>query len=419
MNSGSDHIGQSIRKLRDAKKLSISQVAQRARLAKSTLSYWESGARTPLIAELERVLDVLDASKSVRVSILGLVDSARSVRRLRDMAEADQPVSGDLLRAMRLRKAWSQERLASAANVRQSTIAKWERGEAWPSAEALQTICFCLDATTAELEALTRGRTLGSSRTEAPTYQSCIDQFWTAMYYGRAETRDLIYLCLEADLWRAADQHDWAKPLLCEVYGRHAQYLADEGRMEEARSAASSAIRISRSLRGNLDRFTPATLAHAKATVAATNGRLVDAISMLHDWVGAVQQPEYKAWLLSELAEYYSLRRNNYEAVEMSQSACDEASKCENLSELPNRRLNYAQCLIRIGRTDEAVRLLPKLGAPSSACHFNEAYIHGQAALALGRAECAQEWGLSMTRFAETGGSARDRHLAASFACAL
>lgn len=60
--------------LRDLR-LSVRQVAERAGIGKSTVSYWEAGSFQPRLPELDAVLHALDASPAERARALALVDA--------------------------------------------------------------------------------------------------------------------------------------------------------------------------------------------------------------------------------------------------------------------------------------------------------------------------------------------------------
>lgn len=417
MNTAStnDHVGSLVRELRQSRSLSLSGLAKAAGVAKSTISYWESGTRTPSIPELELVLDSLEATPSQKATAIRSLNAPRGIQRLRGLVQGEPPVGGDLLRAMRLRQGWGQDRLAKAVGVGQSTVAKWERGELWPAPETLQIVCFVLRAHEDEIASITRGRFLEAQGITATDYQACIDRFWIAMYYSRPELRDLLYLSLEADLWIQAERHKWAKPLLCEVYSRHAQFLTEHERFREADSISLTAMNLSFAVGGAPDRFTPAVVARAKSAIQVGKSRPTRAIDLIDPWYREVKLPEYRAWLLVEMAIYHSMRNHRDEANELYQAACDQASLCWNADELANRRIDYAHWLVRDGRPNEALELLPEIEDPSGANKFMEAFVHGHVSLGLGRREEAAAWAIRLREISADSGNVREQRLANSF----
>jgi transcriptional regulator with XRE-family HTH domain len=107
-------IGVFIRELRRARQISLGRLAERAAVAKSTLSRWEAGVFQPRLPELEAVLAALQASPVQREQAIARVQAPRAVEQLRrDWAQSSEllgedpdafPAGGDLLRAMRRRQ---------------------------------------------------------------------------------------------------------------------------------------------------------------------------------------------------------------------------------------------------------------------------------------------------------------------------
>ena len=133
-------------------------LAQKAGVHASTLSRWEAGQRQPSLHELERILEALGASSLQRIEVLRGVEAPRAIRRLRELSPQRSPtVSGDLLRAMRMRQGWTQAETATRIGVSQGRLSKWECSEDWPSTERLHTLCYTLQAHAEEVVLLTRG----------------------------------------------------------------------------------------------------------------------------------------------------------------------------------------------------------------------------------------------------------------------
>jgi transcriptional regulator with XRE-family HTH domain len=153
----SQNVGTLLREWRTSRGWSLSRLARQAGLSKGTLSYWESGTYLPRVAELEAVLDALDVTTAERAEAWVRVGAPRAARRLREAAVAGLPGVGHLLRAMRRRRGWTQQDVASRVGVRQSAVARWERAEARPSATHLHALCVAFDARPEELAALQAG----------------------------------------------------------------------------------------------------------------------------------------------------------------------------------------------------------------------------------------------------------------------
>src|SRR5262245_60758231 len=122
----------------------MGRLAQKAGVSKAALSQWEAGSRLPRVAELEAVLDALGAPPSQRALALASIDAPRALRRLRSPGAnaglGPPSAAGDLLRAMRLRRGWTQEQVAAQVGVVRNAVARWERGDRLPSAGQIQAL---------------------------------------------------------------------------------------------------------------------------------------------------------------------------------------------------------------------------------------------------------------------------------------
>src|SRR5262249_35701971 len=118
-------IGARLKEWRTERGLSLSGLALKAGIGKATLSRWEAGQTLPRLAELETVLEALGVSGARRQEALLYLDAPRALHRLREI-EPDVPLSGDLLRAMRLRRGRTQAEVAAQVGISQATLAKWE-----------------------------------------------------------------------------------------------------------------------------------------------------------------------------------------------------------------------------------------------------------------------------------------------------
>ena len=147
-------IGNFIKAWRKAKKFTGKNLAHQAGISRTTLSRWEAGQTQPRMTELEAVLLVLEVSPAQRLEALSHMEAPRAIKLLREVGGEACPVRGDLLRIMRLRRGWTQQETAKRTGIAQSTLARWERTEDWPSAERLQLLCHALYANEAELAAL-------------------------------------------------------------------------------------------------------------------------------------------------------------------------------------------------------------------------------------------------------------------------
>lgn len=300
----------------------------------------------------------LGVSHHGQLQILQLVNAPRAVRKLKDFQTPHLPVSGDLLKAMRLRKGWTQERLAVTIEVRQGTIAKWERGDAWPSAEHMQSICYSLEALPDEVVALTSGPLILANAEPIQNLEQALDHYFSLVFGSPVELRELGFFSLESQLFAQSGSCRWATPLLGEVHARHSQDLLLYNRYSEARIQAGISIRLGKENELKPEPLVPALLAQTRAAVSSPSGSPLAAIRTLEPWLRDVHAPEFRAWLLSDIGGYYADRKDVETAIEYRELACETVANCENRSELMHRRLDLARTLAQFNRSDEATELL-------------------------------------------------------------
>ena len=149
-------LGRTLQGQRKARGLTIQALAAQAGVHRTTVSRWERGEAVPFVHELTRVLEILNVSPQERQGYYQSVEAPRGIQLMDAGASSPLPISsGELLWALRQRSGVSQREVARAANVAQSMVVKWERGECWPSNEHLHAFCFAIGASQDELVFLT------------------------------------------------------------------------------------------------------------------------------------------------------------------------------------------------------------------------------------------------------------------------
>lgn len=158
-------IGAYLRELRTARHFSLSGLAERAQLAKGTLSYWEAGRFEQRLPELEAALSALGAGAVERTQALALVQAPRGVR------------------ALRRRRGHTPAQVAETLRVHSSTVRRWENSQVAVPAERLEDLCRALGAAPGERTAIASQRLrLETPGEEAPltpeaAQQQC-EQIW-------------------------------------------------------------------------------------------------------------------------------------------------------------------------------------------------------------------------------------------------
>ena len=149
-------LGRTLQGQRKACGLTIQALATKAGVHRTTVSRWERGEAVPFVHELTRVLDTLNVSQKERQGYYRSLEAPRGIQLMDAGAVSALPISsGELLWALRQRAGVSQREVARAANVAQSLVVKWEKGECWPSNEHLHVFCFAIRASQDELIFLT------------------------------------------------------------------------------------------------------------------------------------------------------------------------------------------------------------------------------------------------------------------------
>jgi transcriptional regulator with XRE-family HTH domain len=381
----SDTLGTLLRQWRERRGLSQSALAQRAGVAASTVSRWESGRTSPNLPELEAGLRALDVPPEHARQALRLLKTPRAQRRLQQVARISAaasptisaPGGGELLRAMRLRRAMTQAQLAALLGVSQNFIARWERsrGEVWPDTARLQELCFYLGASEQEFLALTQGRFTLASVMEETDPEALHRIQWTLRlepeYAPDAPLKDLRFLALESRLHtllsstnQTRGTQDRLQRLLSWTYSRHAEYLQNVGRVGEATEPARYAIDLQKSLGStrNDEGWVPAVLA-LSANKIRTEGTHRSGLALLHRALRDVKSIDYQAWVLVRMARCALGAGLKDEAVELSGRALTLVRQGDLLNFTAESRLrlrDHASCLLAVGRAAEAAAYLPE-----------------------------------------------------------
>ncbi|RYG44224.1 transcriptional regulator, partial [bacterium] len=168
-------LGEQIKGLRASRRIGLAEAARRANVAKSTLSDWEHGRKSPSGPALERLLDSLDADSRLRAHLLVDANPGYARWALGDLALGVPVHVGRMLRALRIRLGLTQSGVASRVGVTQSAVAKWESGDSRLEGTALHNVCFALGASPEECTAITTAREPASGGAEDLDY---IERRW-------------------------------------------------------------------------------------------------------------------------------------------------------------------------------------------------------------------------------------------------
>lgn len=378
-------VGTLLWEMRSAANLTLGKLAQQAGVSKAALSRWEAGLCQPRVSELEAVLDALNASPAQRALALARIDAPRALRQLRHSPAPDSPGSpltaGDLLRAMRGRSGWTQEQVAERLGVSGAAVARWELGERLPDAQQMQALCYALGAREEEIIALTSGRFREAPVEAEPTdwEEKEAELFFhiEAIRENRVGgLEDLHYIQLDREIWQWALREPAARLLLAQLRVYHAHYHRLHQRWELSRTMAQQAQQTLLNAPqpdSEKDLFIRLRLAIVQAATAVHGGvrpAPERGIRLLSPWVERSHTlPVFQAWLLSDIAKYLSLTGKHEEALALIEKACRLVTDNFPL-ELYLRRYDHSQLLLRAGRAQETLRVLPdhrnRAGSPEA-----------------------------------------------------
>ena len=309
------------------------------------------------MAELEAVLAALEVSAAQREEALARVAAPRAVDRLRETPRAGPPLRGDLLRALRMRRGWTQQETAGRTGIAQSTLARWERSEDWPAAGRLHALCYALDARGAELIALTLGL-VGADPPLGATLDREAARDSAAHSMLQSSLPDLEFLALEAQLWHLSQRDEAAKMELSYTYGCHARFLVEHRRFAEAAMYVERIQELAHY--GYRDDIGWSAAIIAEARIAGEGRRMSSPKRSLEILRAGVNDPflqervEYRAWMHSEIAWCLMKIGESDAAVLVSKTAIQMAETVD-ASEPWHRRRDYARVLLDIGRCGEAL----------------------------------------------------------------
>lgn len=382
-----DGFGPFLRNLRTSRKVSLSSVAGKAGVAKSTLSKWETNRFLPRLPEIDAVLAVLAASPEERRQAIQLIDAPRALIHLRreDQSAANEaaidfasaPAGGDLLRAMRLRRGYSAEQVAHSLDVSIRSIHAWERSGAWPTSEHLHALCYLLEAAPEELAALLISGPWLPLPTVAPSASrdevlSYLEKMYASAYDPAVESlRDLTFLAIEAMLIPRAVKSGALRLVLADVYTAYALWLGEKQRYQESAQHGERALELIRWEPHRYPQRLRAAIPVARS-LAFSRGR-GSAISkasqgsqFLHPFLdsdSSVGDTEYsrshEAWAMSEIAAFLMIEGKNEMALELSARSVPLVEGLNRGHETQFRRFDWADNLLKSGYPEKALSVLP------------------------------------------------------------
>ncbi len=224
-----------IKQLRLRSQLSRQGWALKSGISRITLWRWEKGQVLPRDTELHSALKALGLDQEQRRDMLLCLEQARGRGIERMLAKSELPLSyrRDVLRAVRMRKGWSQERAASEAGISRPTLLRWERGDSWPSTDRLQALCFSWEVNEREFAALTTVTAELASEEKIADFSGVRDEI-RSLETSTHDVDEIRTLELAAFLSARPKHTPEVRSLLCRVYLSYAHALLHWHRFREA-----------------------------------------------------------------------------------------------------------------------------------------------------------------------------------------
>jgi transcriptional regulator with XRE-family HTH domain len=358
-----------IRQHRTQRGFSLETLAVRTGLAKTTLLNWEAGRTKPGVRELEFLLQALEVSPRGRLTLLRALALPRTLALIPESERP--PVTGDLLRALRLRRGLSQSEVARRLEIRQGTLAKWEKSEDWPSIERLSALCAVLGARHEEVEVILSGVFLplhlpqdATVETLKEASQELIQQ---SQHHPDAPLLDLHFLALESLLWFRQDNPVIHRMQL-HIWQHHTSYLRMQRRFDEMLPYCEKLI-------PQLDFYGQVGVIHKAAALMRHDNSFAQSskhhkkgIAFLKANQSVIGDPECQAWYWMELSSMLieaGAHDDAWECIQRSNAIPHSSGR--NRLDGPEARLSTIRNLVMMRRAKEGIALLESF-SPSDVC---------------------------------------------------
>lgn len=399
----------------------MNALARLSGVSASTVSRWEAGTTKPCMPELESVLCVLKPKDFVRRRLIQSIGAPRTIQTLRQELSTTgnspiipAPTAGGFLKAMRNRKRMSQEEVASRVGIAQSTLARWEKGDHWPSPIELHTLCYILGATEGEISALTNNP--ASLSPSADNHALTYEDAWIWSDKLKADlldqtNRDLIelhYWQLISALW--GEHSKWGASgieLYSEVLARFAYFhldakpgkigLAATARANRAKYFAEQAI--SAPVAQNSGSALVSMIVLSQCYAQSDLRKAIDIVTpwttrkVSHKWKtgGNEISPEAAGWSLSRLSKLMERYGKQSVADALSLQAIRTVRSHGNEIETRVRTNDRVEMLLRMSRFEEVLDILPTDDPGGKVLRYWESILWAEALNGTGQADQAIE----------------------------
>jgi transcriptional regulator with XRE-family HTH domain len=374
-------LGDYLKSLRTSSRISSNSLANQAGIARNTISRWENGINVPHIPELEAVLDAIRATRQERQRALELLPATRGTKALNAAyAETHQLTMGwgEVLWALRLRKAWTLEQLAASLNIRHSTIARWERGETWPGEAQLLELCSKLGAHEVEITALISGRfSVVDPSCGVQDRRRAIEAFeskWHAIDRPQLSPNEYALFNLHCVACTAQGQfllsrYPEVRPIVSKVMRAHTRHFSLAEIQPAAERVARRLVQLSDGYPELSSHWLYAKIMIARAKSCGAydllgvqrssyqnvSARAKLALNMLIPLTNVAASPGVRAWLHSEIARMHARTANQAASLAFAQRACEIAKRADNPKEMAVRKGDLAAIHLYFNDPQEAL----------------------------------------------------------------
>lgn len=372
-------LGERLKQLRQERGWTQEKLADKAQVTARVLRYWESSSQCPREMELESVLKALKATSKEKQQVYALLPETRTIRQMPNVIMSDSippslpgqiPGIGDLLRAMRHRRGWTQEQLAAEMKVSRTAILRWETTRNLPSEDLLERLCLLLNASLEEKDVLSARRLLPGHWALQLTLEECRHQYALLRQIqdgnnGLMPLTDLYSLSLKRQLYSLLPHSPEALPLLTKVEVHHCWWLYMQERTAEACAGCWRLLQLADSTLASDNSFVGALNLLSAKVVSSANGEQ-NAIRLLSRWLKILPE-RLHYWLLCDMALYAGRAQQASAAHHFLNRA--QQVRCHVIATEPGRewhidwyyQMATGRVFLSTGKADVALERLPPL----------------------------------------------------------
>lgn len=402
-------LGDLLRALRQKQRLSQEQVAIKAQVTARALRYWEANQQQPRDVELESLLKALKATPQERTQIYAQLSEPRRIRLMQSVENMENvssrllgplPGIGDLIRALRIRRGWTQEPFARAMGISRATVIRWEATRTLPSEEDIQRLTLLLRAAPEECAALYARRLSPTSWNTQLTLEECREQAELLAQVRSGENAllplaDLYNLALKRQVRSLLGQSQEAMRLLARIEVHHGWWLFMQGRAAEACAGNWRALHLMRDV-SSPDMFWMGALNILAANAASGPRGPESGIQLLAPYLHQFPAA-FHPYLLCDMALYAGRAQQNEEArhlLERARRTLPEPEKARLQAPWYAHwylRMTSARVLLSLGKPLEALSGLPELPLRGDS-RINELLVWAETSLAAGEKNMASRY---------------------------